>query len=132
MLRRAVRHQVPDYGEPRDWLLILCYYAKEIPMYQITRILQLQFGQPFDPLKTREYYETLDRDGAQPFCPLCGFIERGVNDRYVASVLETARERRKDVLRQEDQIFDKDRVGSVAISCRDRRLQTMEDWIPLL
>lgn len=91
-------HRVPDSGEPLDWLLILGYYAIEIPMYQITWILQLRFRQAFDPLKTREVYETMEQAGAGPFCRI---IERGVDDRYVALVLDTAREQRKIILGQE-------------------------------
>lgn len=54
----------------------------------------MHFRQPFDPLKTRELYETMEKTGEEQFCRI---VEKGVDDPYVMSVLETAREHRNIV-----------------------------------
>lgn len=90
-----LKRTISDYSEHLEWLIILCYYATEIPMYQITVILHMHFQKRFNPLKSREIYKTMEQTGAEPFCKI---VEREFDDPYVKSVLDAAREYWKRII----------------------------------
>ena len=58
--------------------------APRIPMYQIIRILQLTFREPFDPVQTRVLYEEMESRMDGDYCEV---IERGIDDEYDQEVL---------------------------------------------
>lgn len=97
-VRRSV-NRVPNEGEPLHWLLVLANFAPHIPMYQITRILQLKFHQPYDPVRTRELYELVEE---RMDWILCDIIEVGIDNRRTQNVLQQAAELRESIIKSED------------------------------
>ena len=75
---------VPESREERQWLCIMAVFAPRIPMYQIIRILQLTFHEPFDPIRTRALYEKMESRMDRDYCEV---IERGIDDEYNQEVL---------------------------------------------
>ena len=81
------RDKVPSNPEALGWLLVLCAFTK-IPMYQITRILQLAFKHPYDPAKTRALYENMNNENGNAMdTRLCRTIERGPEDKFAVEIL---------------------------------------------
>ncbi|KAL8972450.1 MAG: hypothetical protein Q9183_000537 [Haloplaca sp. 2 TL-2023] len=84
------KDKIPSDPEALEWLLVLCTFT-QIPMYQITRILQLTFKHPYDPVRTRALYEDMnDEDGNAMDTRLCRTIERGPEDKFAVEILREA------------------------------------------
>ena len=77
---------IPSGGIPLEWLLVLCNYTS-IPMYQIIRILQNRFHQPYDPVLTRQLYERMEEDMERPYCRV---VQAGRDDYNTQVILEEA------------------------------------------
>lgn len=91
-------NRVPNEGEPLHWLLVLANFAPHIPMYQITRILQLKFRRPYDPVRTRELYELMEK---RLDWILCEIIEEGIDNRRTQNVLQQAAGLRESIIESE-------------------------------
>lgn len=88
----------PNRVDELQYLVTVCKFAPEIPMYRITLILRERFDRNFDPVRTRAFYERMERDGDPRYIEV---VKQGPDGPYAQKVLVQAREIDKRIQKQE-------------------------------